>query len=118
MSFADPQTITIDGASKALVRINQDGYSSEYYLREALGEYTMKIRNSSFTKDGVAVDRHNVEVTQTIYATTTLPAITRKIYFVLENSRNDVPADAVKFALGLAGWMISANLTKIVNRES
>lgn len=118
MSFTDPQSITVNAVAKSLVRINQDGYSSEYFLREALGEYTFKIRNTSFLRDGQTIDRHNVEVTQTIYATTTVPALVRKAYTVIEHSRSDTAADAVFLGLALAGWMTSPNLTKLVNRES
>lgn len=118
MSFSDPITITINAIAKALVRINQDGYSSEYYLGEATGEYTLKLRNTSFTRDGIAYDRHNAELTQVIYATSTAPAITRKYYSVIENTRSDVKADVVLFSLGLVGWQTNANLSKLVNRES
>lgn len=118
MAFSDPQSITINAIAKSLVRINQDGYSSEYFLRETLGEITMKLRNTSFQRDGQTIDRHNVEITQTIYATATVPSITRKAYSVIENSRSDTPGDAVFLALALAGWSTSGNLTKLVNRES
>lgn len=118
MSFSDPQSVTVNAVAKSLVRINQDSYSSEYFLRETLGEYTMKIRNTSFLRDGQTIDRHNVEITQTLYATATVPAIVRKAYVVIENSRSDTPADAVFLGSALAGWMTSPNLTKLVNRES
>lgn len=118
MAFTDPQSITINAVGKSLVRINQDGYSSEYFLRQTLDEITMKIRNTSFVRDGQTIDRHNVEITQTVYATATVPSITRKAYSVIENSRSDTPADAVFLGLALAGWMTSPNLTKLVNRES
>jgi hypothetical protein len=78
----------------------------------------MKIRNTSFQRDGQTIDRHNVEITQTVYATTTVPSIVRKAYSVIENSRSDTPADAVFLGLALAAWSTSPNLTKLVNRES
>lgn len=118
MSFADPQSITVNAVAKSLVRINQDGYSSEYFLREATLEYGFRIRNTSFLRAGVTIDRHNVEVTQTVYATPTVPSVTRKAYVVLENSRADTPADAINLLKALAGWLTDANITKMVNRES
>lgn len=46
--FADPQTLTVNAVAKALVRINQDQYSSEYLLRSSTDEFRLKIRNSSY----------------------------------------------------------------------
>lgn len=118
MSFSDPQSVTINAIAKSLVRINQDKYSSEYFLRDATGEITMNIRNTVFTRNGQTMDRHAVDVTQTIYATATVPSVVRKVYTVIENSRSDTPADAVLLAQALAAWMTSGNLNKLVNRES
>lgn len=39
MAFGATITITVNGVAKALNRINQDGYTSEYYLREATMEW-------------------------------------------------------------------------------
>jgi hypothetical protein len=118
MAFSDPITVTINSVAKTLVRLNQDSYSSEYFLKEATGEITVKIRNTSFQRDGQTIDRHNVELTQTIYATATVPSFTRKAYTVIENSRSDTFAEVVFAGLALAGFTNSANLTKLVNRES
>lgn len=116
--FADPVTITINSVAKALVRINQDSYGSEYFLREATQEFTLKIRNSSFVKSGVTIDRHNFEFVNTVYATSTTPAIVRKIYSVFENYRSDTTADPLNAFVGFVGFMSSANITKALNRES
>lgn len=118
--FADPQTITINSVAKALVKINQDAYSSEYLLREATGEYRLKIRNSTYTKSGAALQtyRHNVEFTQTVYATSTASEIVRKSYVVLESDRNDTDAAVLNNALGFVAWLTSANMTKLLNMES
>jgi hypothetical protein len=37
-----------------------------------------------------AVDRHNVEVLETVYATTTVPEFFRKYYVVIENKPGDL----------------------------
>ena len=118
MAFSDPQAVTVNAVAKSLVRINQDKYSSEYFLREATLEYGFKIRNTSFVKAGVTIDRHNVEITQTVYATSTTPSIERKAYVVLENSRSDTPADAINLLKALADWLTVGNITKLINRES
>jgi hypothetical protein len=122
--FADPTTVTIDGSGKALVRINQDGYSSEYLLRSTDDEYRLRIRNTSYLdrKRNVQIDRHNVELTHTIFpvAPATLSCV-RKCYIVLENQQGDTLSDPVKEAAGLFAWLTAstnANLTKLVNFES
>lgn len=124
MSFADPAVVTINSVAKNLVRINQDGYSSEYLLREALGEYRLKIRNSSFFSKslGVQIDRHNVELTHTIFpvAPATL-STTRKCYVVVENQVGDTLTDPVLEAIGILTYLTAgsgANITKMMNSES
>lgn len=120
--FSDTLTITVNAVAKQLVRINQDGYSSEYLLRETTGEYRMKIRNSSYvdkTRGGKKVDRHNVEFTQLVYAVAPATVATvRKIYFVFENDQGDLTADAVNHAVGGLAFGSNANLTKLTNFES
>lgn len=124
MSFADPAVITINSVAKNLVRINQDGYSAEYLLREALGEYRLKVRNTSrFDKKlGVNIDRHNVELTHTIFpvAPATL-STTRKCYAVVENQVGDTLTDPVLEAIGTFTFLTAssgANITKMLNSES
>lgn len=119
--FADTLTITVNAVAKALIRINQDGYSSEYFLREATQEFSLRIRNTDYTDKtrGVKVSRHNVEFIQTVYPVA--PAISstvRKAYYVFENDLGDTVVDPVKTALGLAGFLTEANLTKMANKES
>jgi hypothetical protein len=122
--FADPAVVTINAVAKNLVKINQDQYSSEYMLREALGEYRLTIRNST-RKDkslGVNIDRHTIELKHTIYPVA--PAVTgftRKVYTVVENQQGDTLADPVNEALGLLAFLSAssgANTTKMLNFES
>jgi len=117
--FADPSRITINAINKDLNRINQDSYGSEYFLREATQELQMKIRNTSYTsKAGALVDRHNIEVIQTIYATADAAAIVRKAYTVFENYRSDTDAGLLQFLNGFVAFATSANIQKLLNRES
>lgn len=121
MAFADSITITINSVAKVLARINQDSYSSEYFLRTTTDEFRLKIRNSSYTNkaSGRLVDRHNVELQQTVYPVSpaTIPTI-RKAYTVLENERVDTLADPLNFDLGYVAFFTSANVTKLINYES
>lgn len=117
--FSDPITVTVNSVAKQLVRINQDAYGSEYFLREALTEWRLKIRNTSYTdKAGVLVDRHNFEFVQTIYATSTSPSIVRKIYSVFEAHRSDTDAGVLQAFNAFVAFMTSTNIQKALNYES
>jgi hypothetical protein len=112
-------TLPQAGGDKVLVKINQDGYSSEYLLRESTGEYRAKIRHTFVGPTQARpyqADRHNFEVVQTIFADGDTPQYERKFYFVVESKPGDtatVLADAVAdlmilssnaFLLSLNGW--------------
>ena len=120
--FADPVTITINSVAKTLTRINQDGYSSEYLLREADSELRLKIRNTQYldkTRGGKTVHRHAIDLTQTVYPVSpaTVPVI-RKAYAVFENEASDPVTNALNFDLGMTGFLTSGNITKVINFES
>lgn len=122
--FADPQTATVNAVAKAMQKINQDKYSSEYLLITALDEFRMHIRNTSAVnkRRGVVVNRHNVELVHTVYpvAPATLPTI-RKVYFVIENQQGDTLVDPTYVASALFAWATAssnANITKLMNFES
>lgn len=124
MAFADPAVITINGVAKNLVRVRQDGYSSEYLLTTSTEEFRLNVRNSSYTdkKRNVVVNRHNIELVHTIFAVapSTLSTI-RKAYAVIENQKGDTLVDPVNDAIGLLSYLTAssgANITKMLNSES
>lgn len=123
MAIADPAVVTIDSVAKNLVRINQDGFGSTYRLRSATDDYTMLVKNSSYTdkKTGKVMDRHSVDLTHTIFAAGDNPSYKRHCYVVIENQQGDTLADPVKFASGLLTFLTAstnANITKLLNFES
>lgn len=119
--FADPAVVTINAVAYNLVRINQDNYSSEYFLRSATQEYRVKIRNNTYLDKarGVSMDRHNVEIVETVFpvAPATLSTV-RRFYVVLENQEGDSLVIPRNNALGLMAFLSSANIDKLLNRES
>jgi hypothetical protein len=122
MAFPDTITFTINAVAKILTRIKDDGYSSEYRLRNAnVEEFRANIRNSTYLDKvtGRNVDRHSVELLHTVFAVdpATIPTV-RKSYFVLENQAVDTVVDPTKFAVGLVGFLTESNITKLVNYES
>jgi len=122
--FADPQTLTVNSVAKALVRINQDQYSSEYLLRSSTDEFRLTIRNTSYLdkKRNVMIDRHNVEFVHTVFPVSpaTLSTI-RKAYTVIENQQGDTLTDPTYVASAMFAWLTAstnANITKLMNFES
>jgi hypothetical protein len=120
--FSDTIAIEVDAVSRVLNRVNQDGYASEYFLRESDGTFRLKLRNTSYkdkTRNGIGVDRHNVELVYTIFpvAPATVPTI-RKFYSVLENDQSDDIPSILTFAAGIVEFHTDANLTKLLNWES
>ena len=112
-NFAATQAVTFAAGSKTLVKINQDGYSSEYYLRESLAEYRMKIRHTKSVQGGLPVDRHNVEITQVTFAVAgTSPEYTQKAYFVFEAPPQYV---AVTPMSGLCAWATASTNEALTN---
>lgn len=120
--FTDPTSITVDGGAKQLIRINQDGYSSEYLLRESNGEWRLRIRNTSYldkSRGSLKVDRHNAEFIHLVYPTApaVFPTI-RKVYQVFEIDLGDDAAWMAKVVEGFSAFMSAANATKMINFES
>jgi hypothetical protein len=78
-TIADPENVV-------LKRINQDGYSAEYRLKDTDREHVVLIRHTKETAKlkGNSVDRHNVTYTQNIFPSDVLPqGETRQAYTVI-----------------------------------
>lgn len=118
MAFSATLTLPHADGNVVCTKINQDGYSSEYLYRGSLHEYRVKIRHTERTVDGVKYDRHNVEIVQTIFATSTDAEYIRKVYMVFELKPGD---GDVKNVDALADWLIAtanANVTSLIGWES
>jgi hypothetical protein len=112
MAFGSTATITINAVAKVLNRINQDNYGSEYYLRSTLEEYRMKVRHSKEAPqvDGTRFDRHNVEITHVVYATSTTLEIKRIVNVTARVlSTDDLTAAGYLFA-GAIDYIDSATV--------
>lgn len=110
--------LTINGSAKTLVKINQDGYSSEYLLKESTSEFRARVRHTKTkaTASRPSYDRHNFELVETVFATAEVAEYERKFYFVIEQKPEDTAihnADAVcdlaiatadAFLISLMGW--------------
>lgn len=99
MAIANPLVIAYDGNNKSLIRINQDAFGSEYYLRESTGDFRIRIRHTTESaRNGMpAMERHNVELTMTVFAADpSEPDLVEQIYFVLRNTKADPAATVAK----------------------
>lgn len=118
--LGDTITITINAVAKALSKINQDQYASEYYLKETGKEFRLRVKHS---KDKVAAgqeprDRHVITLTETIFATPTANAIFRQSSFSVVGNASDEVVAQEKDASGLMAFLTPANTQKLINWES
>lgn len=126
MALGSTLTITLDGSggtAKVLPLINQDGYSSEYYLDEGLVTYRAKVKHS---RDNVKAgsqnfDRHTVTFSR--YVKPVAPATVgslSEIIFTIRNDPNGVLADQVDLSEAMSFYMVKAGgiATKLLGWES
>jgi hypothetical protein len=119
-------TVTLDGSggtAKTLPLINQDGYSSEYFLDEATVQWRAKVRHSSDNvKAGTqAFDRHTVTFQRFLKPTTTFPLglLTEVIYTIRVNS-SEVQADVIDLSEAMSFYTVKAGgiAAKLLGWES
>lgn len=120
MAVQDPLVLTIAGNAKSLNKINQDGYGSEFLLRETLQEIRAKIRHSQTKADanGVVYERHNFEVVTTVYAATGVPEYHDKFYFVMERKAAQTDVDMPDAVADLMIASTDAFLVKLNTQQT
>lgn len=120
--FADTITFTVNSVAKVLTRISSVGYTSEYLYRDSVEEFRFKIRQSTFTaskRGGRLVDKHNCELTQTIFPVSPATVNTvNKTFMVLENDQVDGATRPLNTHLAFVAWQTSANVQKLIAYES
>lgn len=119
-------TVTLDGSggtAKILPLINQDGYSSEYFLDETTVQWRAKVRHS---KDNVKAgsqpfDRHTVTFSRFLKPTETAPLgrLTEVIY-TIRTDPNETAADVIDLSEGMSFYMVKAGgiAAKLLGWES
>lgn len=119
--------ITLDGSGgtdKTLPLINQDGYSSEYFLDDGTVTYRAKVRHSHDTvKVGQQPrDRHVVTFTRAVKPTEALPlgSVSEVSYTLLFDPSGGVQADAIDVSEAMSFYMVKAGgiATKLLGWES
>jgi ADP-glucose pyrophosphorylase len=110
MAFAKPLVIAYAAGNKTLQLIGQTANGSEYFLREATQEFTVKIRHSKENPTATGqMERHNVEFTRTVYGTAGDPDVVQQAYLIFRHDYRDVITDAAE---------IGASLTALINEAA
>ena len=119
-------TLTLDGSggtAKVLPLINQDGYSSEYFLDDTTVTYRAKVRHSrDNVKAGTqAFDRHTVTFSRYVKPTgATSPGSLSEISFTIRNDPNGAAADIIDVSEAMSFYMVKAGgiAAKLLGWES
>jgi len=110
------------GGDITMVKINQDGYSSEYLFRNSTDQYRAKIRhtktNANAATGRAAYDRHNFEVVRTTFAVGDVAEFDRKFYFVIEHVPGDTSVALADAVADLAIATSNAFLNSLMGWES
>jgi hypothetical protein len=111
-----------DPVEVILPRINQDGYSSEYQLKESDRTHRVLIRHTTEKSkvNGQTMDRHNVTVQQYVLPTELAPlGSLREAYLVLRMPNSATLDDVSAPLSGLLNFCsVEANQTSVINWES
>lgn len=118
--------ITLDGSggtAKTLPLINQDGYSSEYYLDDTTVTYRAKVRHSrdSVKAGSQPYDRHTVTFTRYLKPTEIYPnGSTSEVIFTIRNDPEGATADIIDVSEALSFYMVKAGgiASKLIGWES
>jgi hypothetical protein len=99
------------GAAKVLPLINQDGYSTEYFLDEGLITYRAKVRHS---RDSVKLgtqpfDRHTVSFSRLVKPTSLIPLGSQTdVTFTIRTDPNGTAADIIDISEAMSFYMVKA----------
>lgn len=119
-------TITLDGSggtAKVLPLINQDGYSSEYFLDDTTVTYRAKVRHSrDSVKSGTQpFDRHTVTFTRFVKPTEAIPLGSQsEVIYTVRSDPNGVAADIIDVSEAMSFYMVKAGgiAAKLLGWES
>lgn len=119
-------TVTLDGSggtAKILPLINQDGYSSEYFLDETTVQWRAKVRHSKDTvKAGSQpFDRHVVTFSRFLKPTTTYPTgLLTEVIYTIRTSPVEAQADVIDLSEAMSFYMVKAGgiAAKLLGWES
>lgn len=112
--FNNTLTLTIGGFDRTLIRVNQDNYGSEYTYRDSVEQISMKIRHSAETNGPTAINRHNVFIERTVYATPTALEKYFSVTVTLRDRKGSNPTDLLQTWQGVNTLILSLDDTFVV----
>lgn len=101
MTFANTLTLTIDGAAKTLNRRNQDNFGSAYQMKSGTERIDLLIRHTVDTVAGKKINRHNMFLEWTIFATPTANEQYYSSTYTLREGEVNDPATLDKLSVGI-----------------
>lgn len=122
--LGDTLTITLGGsggAARVCSKINQDAFSAEYLNRLTTDEIRVKVRHTKESaKSGelYPLERHNVLVTQRVFATPTTTEKFREVSFTIRARPDDLVADVTNVGKAQAFYLTGTILDKLYAWES
>lgn len=99
-----PLNVTIDGVDHALVRINQDDYTSVYLKKDSNVEMRLNIRHAYEKQNGsIQMERHNIDLQMTeFFPDGSRPPRVVQAYSVIRCERGDLTSRVSKIFRGQA----------------
>lgn len=119
MSFASPQSVTIDGTAHSLPRINGPVNGTGVFLKKGTGvEYRLTFRHSDEKAKlgAVVMERHNIDLMYTTYDADGKPTV-YQAYTVLRTPKGADPTIVEKLSVGLATYL-NANDGALIGGEA
>lgn len=117
--------VTLDGSggtAKTLPLINQDGYSSEYFLDDGLVTYTAKVRhtNDNVRAGSQAFNRHTVTFSRYLKPAGAVAGSLSEVSFTIRNDPNGVASDIIDLSEAMSFYMVKAGgiAAKLLGKES
>jgi len=122
--LGDTFTVTLDGSggtAYVLPKINQDGYSAEYFGKQSTFELRVRVKHMTEKTKATeqSYDRHLLEITKFEYVTEALP-IGRytQVYMIIRNDPNTPVADVTNLGEALTYVTTDTILDKLNGWES
>lgn len=118
MSFADPLSITYNAVSKDLVKVNQDGYGSDYFLDEGTIKFQASIRHTIPAKGGTG-ESHMLRLDVLHYDADGVYLRTDSSWSVIKTfDASQDPTELGYCADAQSALITSANAAKLIGREN
>jgi hypothetical protein len=122
MAFTSPIALTLHGASRNLIRVNQDNFGSTWRASYQTSggtpvEVIMKLSHQKEGKSSQSVmERHIVDIKITEYPTDASP-IVFQTYTHVRQPLTGLPATGVELISAISTWM-NANDTNLLDWEN